>query len=462
MNNYDVIFIGSGHACWHGALILKTLGKKVALVERDLLGGTCTNYGCDAKILLDSPFELKVALDRYKNIGLFQEAKLDWKSLMAYKNQVINFMPTALDGMFNQFGFDIIKGSAEFVDSHTIKVGNKQYIAKNFVIGTGQTYIPLDIPGKEYFHDSREFLSLDEMPEHITFVGAGIISLEFASLALTLGKKVDIVTNTDLVLTQYPQEYTNIIVENMKEQGANFVFNANVSEIEKLDNNSFILRTKEGVIIETNYVLVAVGRKANVEGMNLDTLNIEYSSKGIKVDNHLRTSVKNIYASGDVIDKTIPKLTPTAEFESNYIALDILNPFNKKIKYPVVPNLVFTLPRIAQVGVSINQAEQNPNKYRVERVPLGQTMSWLNKNQVTEHAIFIFDNKSKLVGASVMSDDAGVYIDVLTLIINLKLGVRKLSKMIFSFPTSTYALISSLIPLMLKNKKGVKYKYDNL
>lgn len=449
MKNYDVIFIGSGHACWHGALILKTLGKSVALVERDLLGGTCTNYGCDAKILLDSPFELKEALDRYKNIGVTGDTQIDWKALMQYKKQYIGGMPDALAGMFNQFGFDVIRGEAKFVDKNTIKVGDETYNAKNFVIGTGQNYIPLDIPGKEYFHDSREFLDLDEIPEHITFVGAGIISMEFASLCLALGKKVDVVTITNATLEQYPQEYAEKIVEKMKKQGANFVFGANVSEIEKTDAG-YVLRTKEGVEIETDYILIAVGRRANVDGMDLDKIGIEYSGRGIKVDDHLRTSVKNIYASGDVIDKDIPKLTPTAEFESNYIALDILNPINGKIDYPAVPNLVFTLPRIAQVGVSVAEAEAHPELYRVEKNPVGQMMAWLNKNQTEEHFTFIFDKKQKLVGAAVFSDDAGAYIDILTIIINQKLGVEDLQKMIFSFPTQTYGLISSLIPLFLK------------
>ena len=449
MKSYDVIFIGSGHSCWHGALILKTMGKSVALIERDIVGGTCTNYGCDAKILLDSPFELKEALDRYQGIGVTGESKLDWKALMACKKQYIGAMPAALEGMFGQFGFDLIRGSAQFVDKNTVKVGEKTYTAKHFVIGTGQTYVPLDIPGKEYFHDSREFLDLDEIPEHVTFVGAGIISMEFASLCLALGKQVDIVNLTHAALEQYPQEYAEKVVEKMKAQGANFVFGAHVSAIEK-KGDSYILRTAEGKSIETDYILVAVGRKANAEGLGPEKLGIEYSDRGIVVDSHLRTGVKNIYASGDVIDKKIPKLTPTAEFESNYIAMDILNPINGKIEYPAVPNLVFTLPRIAQSGVSVSEAEAHPELYRIEKAPIGQTMSWLNKNQPEEHITFIFDKKNNLVGAAVFSDQAGEYIDLLTVIINQKLGVKELSKMIFSFPTQTYSVIATLIPLFLK------------
>lgn len=449
MKNYDVIFIGSGHACWHGALILKLAGKSVALVERELLGGTCTNYGCDAKILLDSPIELKEALDRYKGIGLQKEAKIDWSELMRYKKQVIGGMPGALDGMFGQFGFDVIRGEAAFKDERTIVVGDESYTAKKFVIGTGADYIPLDIPGNEFFKDSRDFLSLDEIPDHVTFVGAGIISMEFASICLSLGKKVDIVTHGSRILKQYPKKYTDKIAERMKSRGANIILNAPPKSIEK-DGDSYIFRCGEDQAIRTDYILCAVGRKANIEGLGLENLGIEASDRGIVVDGHLRTAVKHIYASGDVIDKKIPKLTPTAEFESNYIALDILNPLNGAISYPAIPNLVFTLPRVGQTGITEEEASRDPSKYRIEEAPFGMTMSWLNKAETDAHMTFIFDKANHLVGASVMSEDAGVYLDFLTLIINKKIGAQDLSKMIFSFPTITYGLVGTLIPLMLK------------
>ncbi|MBR1796497.1 MAG: NAD(P)/FAD-dependent oxidoreductase [Clostridiales bacterium] len=452
MFDYDVIFVGSGHACWHGAVLLKLAKKKVALVERDLLGGTCTNYGCDAKILLDSPIELKEALDRYKGIGLEEEAKVDWTKLMKYKKEVIGFMPTAMEGMFAPAGLDILSGAAKFIDANTIEVDGKKYTAKNFVIGTGQDYIPLDIPGKEHFHNSRDFLSLDVIPDHVTFVGAGIISMEFASICLALGRKVDIVTSGKTALNAYPQEYVTKIVEKMKSQGANFVWNAKVESIEKTGSR-YTLKGADGMSIDTDYILIAVGRKANVEGLELDKLGIEYSDRGIAVNDHMRTAVKNIYASGDVVDKKIPKLTPTAEFESNYIALDIINPLNPAIRYPAVPNLVFTLPRIAQVGVTRKEAEADPSQYRIEDLKFGEVMSWLNKAEKDAHITYIFDKKNHLVGAAVMSDDAGSYIDVLTIIINEKLGVKELSRMIFAFPTPTYGLISTLIPLFLKKEE---------
>lgn len=450
MDKYDVIFIGSGHACWHGALILKMQGKKVALVERELLGGTCTNYGCDAKILLDSPLELKEGLDRYEHIGLAKKAEISWKDLMAYKKTYIGSMPAALEGLFAKFGFDLIRGEATFLDEHTILVGDKKYESDYFVIGTGQTYVPLEIEGKEHFKDSRDFLSLDEIPERVTFVGAGIIGMEFASICLSLGKKVDIVDLADGALGQYHRKYVDYVVEKMKKQGASFYFSRHVEKLEKTEKGDYVLHTKEGDELKSDYVLVAVGRKANCDTLGLEKLGIEYSFRGIKVDSHLRTAKKNIYASGDVVDKAVPKLTPTAEFESNYIALDILlpAPLRKKISYPVVPNLVFTLPRIGAVGVSPEEGKRLG--YRVEEVELGKTMAWANKNDADEHLTFVFNKKNELVGAAILSQMAGEYLDLLTLIINRKLKARDLAKMIFSFPTTTYGLMSSLLPLMFK------------
>ena len=235
----------------------------------------------------------------------------------------------------------------------------------------------------------------------------------------------------------------------MKAQGANFVLNAAPKAVEKVEG-SYLLTCGESTTIKTDYILCAVGRKANVEGLGLEELGIKASNKGIVVDNHLRTAVKHIYASGDVIDKKIPKLTPTAEFESNYIALDILNPLNGAISYPAVPNLVFTLPRIGQVGITEEEARADSANYRVEEAPFGMTMGWLNKAETDAHMTFIFDKANHLVGASVISEDAGVYLDFLTLIINQKTKAQDLAKMIFAFPTITYGLVGTLTPLMLK------------
>lgn len=186
--DYDVLFIGSGHSCNHGAIALKMAGKKVGMIEREKMGGTCTNFGCDAKILLDGPFEFNAALSRYEDLDI-EKGKINWKKLMEYKKKHIGAFDPLLQGLFEKMGLDIIKGEGKIIDNHTIEVGGKNYTTEYIVIGTGCRDSKLDVEGKEFIHDSKDFLDIDEMPDSIVFIGAGIISLEFVSWHLNLERK---------------------------------------------------------------------------------------------------------------------------------------------------------------------------------------------------------------------------------------------------------------------------------
>lgn len=440
--DYDVLYIGSGHAAWHGALILARAGKKVAFAERDLTGGTCTNYGCDAKALLDGPAELVSALERYKDLGLTADIKMDWPKFMSYKHQVIDPLANVMTGMLNNAGFPIIRGSAEFIDEHTVKVGDQTVTAENIVICTGQNDFKLDIPGKEYMHTSREILDLPELPKHITFIGAGIISMEFASLLTQFGVKATVIEFADRALLAYSEEYAMRIVDKLKEAGVDFHFGESLASVEK-SGDKFIAKAASGLTVETDYILAATGRRANVEGLGLENVGVEFSPRGVKVDDHMRTNVPNIYASGDVVDKMIPRLTPTATFESNYIALAILgNP--QPIKYPAVPNVVFTLPRIAAVGVSVNQAQKEPEKYHIEKIAYGQMLSFEFRNETDAEATIVLDKDNYLVGAELYGDMAAEMINTVTLIVNARMTMEQMMGTIWAFPTQTDGLTELL------------------
>lgn len=440
--DFDVIYIGSGHACWHGALILLRAGKKVAFAEHDVVGGTCTNYGCDAKIVLDGPFEYLSGLSRYRGLCVDGEPQIDWSRLMAYKEQQIAPLSVGMEQGFTRAGFTFLKGETFIKDAHTVTVDGKDYTTEYIVVGTGQRDEAPNIPGREYLHTSREFLSIKEMPRRLVFIGAGVISMEFASMALLMGRQVTIIEFADRALLTYPEKYVEQLVRKMEAQGAAFRFGEGVKEAAKTDGG-YLVRTSGGFEVEADYILSATGRAANVEGLGLEALGVETSRRGVKVNACLQTAVPNIYASGDVVDKVIPRLTPTAEFESNYIAGHILgNP--APIVYPAVPNLTFTLPRIAQVGVSVAEAEKEPDRYRLANIPYGRSMLWLAKNDPDLDITVIFDQEGCLVGAAAYGDNAGMFIDVLTIIIGQKIKGEDLRKLIFAFPTETYGLLSPL------------------
>ena len=449
MYDFDTVFIGAGHASWHAALILLQAGKKVAFVEKDVVGGTCTNYGCNAKILLDTPFNYIDGLKRYKGIGISGTPDVNWPALMAYKKKVISPLNQIMEGMFNNMHMPVIHGQGKLIDAHTVDVDGKKITAEYIVLGTGERATKQNIPGKEYIHDSRDFLDLEAFPKRIAFIGGGIIAMEFASIAALMGSKTSVIVHSDRILRMYPKKYTDRVVDKMKSSNVRFLMNHSVKEITK-NADALQLHFEDGSTLETDYVLEATGRQANVENLGLEDLGIAFSRKGISVDDHMRTSVPNIFASGDCVDKKVPKLTPTATFESNYIATQILGINPAPIQYPVIPNLVFTMPRISQVGVTIEQAEKNSALYDIEVVEFGKRLLFEAKNQPDAEFTLVFNKKRELVGGAFYGEDAGIYADIAALIINQKMTGMQLNQMIFTFPTESQAFLNLLVPLMLK------------
>ena len=439
MTNYEfyAIFVGCGHGCDLAARILAKAGKKVAAVERDLWMGTCTNYGCNAKIMLDGPFELTTAIENYVQIGVFDKVpEVNWEKLMQYKIPYIEAYKPVTKAAMEQSGCTCIHGHGCLKDAHTVVVDGKEYTAEYIILGPGQRDDKLNIPGKEYIRGSRDMLSIEKMPQRIVFIGAGIISMEFASMSVDMGRQVTVIDHGDHALKAYPREYVDKVVARMEKKGAQFKYCEDVCAIEKTATG-LLVKTEKGFEVEADYVLQATGRPVNYENMGLEALGIEAGPRGIKVDDHLRTSVKNIFATGDAIDKRIPKLTPTALFESQYLADLLLGKTTEPICYPVVPNLVFTFPRIAQVGVSLDEARKD-EKYRVVDVPYGQAFLFNTHNEAAAKLAFIFDKESNLlVGAAAIGSDAGAWIDVLSLVIFNKMTREQFAYYIYAFPTTT-------------------------
>lgn len=273
MKKYDVTFIGSGHAAWHAALTLKQAGKEVAIIEKERIAGTCTNWGCNAKILLENPFEVLEEATHYPGIIESNDLKVNWSNLMDYKHQVINPMADVLKSMFEKQDIDVYMGAGVIKDEHTVEVNGDTLETENIVIATGQHSHKLPIEGQEYTHDSRDFLSMEEVPKSITFIGGGIISIEFASIMIKTGADVHVVHNTDEILPGFNRDHVDKLVEKLENEGVKFYLNENTTAVKK-DGDTFTLTTESGLSIETAYVLDATGRVPNVRGIGLENVGI--------------------------------------------------------------------------------------------------------------------------------------------------------------------------------------------
>ncbi len=474
--DYDVIYIGSGNAAWQGGRFLRKAGLKILIVEEGLYGGACANRGCNSKALLDAPFEIKALADNFEGVGIEGDFKVDWPSLMKLKRKRIANMAPFLDGKFDEYDLDVAHGKGIIVDEHTVQVGQKQFTTDKIVIATGLKPVIPDIKGKQYLHDSTDFLDIDELPEHTIIIGAGFVGMEFASILAEAGLSADVIIRGNMALKYFHQPYVQNVIENLKKKNIRFHFNQTVKEVisnveienpeEKILNvtsaqnsdellrdpeakinnrgyeNGFTVKCDSGLTLTGDYVIAAMGRTANVEDIGLENVGLTYTNKGIKVNGHLQTDVENIYASGDVADTGIAKLVTVAIHHSKYLAKELLGEADE-ITYPVVPAVAYTIPRIATVGVPAYVAEKS-DEYEVHTIRYGNSYSLELKNDRTAEAKVIVDKDLQIVGAEIYAADAENVANMFTFIINKKITLDELDYMIYAFPSSSSVCLYKL------------------
>jgi len=439
--DYDVLYIGSGHGTFDGAIPLAAKGVRVGIVEADLIGGTCPNRGCNAKITLDAPVVLSRTVTDMQGI-VDGQVNINWPGNMAHKHEVIDGLPDMIEGLLDSVHIDVIHGRGRLTDAHTVTVGETVKTAENIVIATGLRPHRLDIPGSDLAHDSSDFMNLTSLPDKLTIIGAGYIAMEFATIANAAGSDVTVIMRGDRALRHYYQPYVEQILTDLTERGVNFLRNTQVTAIEAVDQGVTVT-TDNGQSIASDWVLDATGRIPNVEDLGLEQVGVAYTQHGISVNDQLQTSVPNIYASGDVIDKVQPKLTPTAVFESMYLSHKFAGESDAAIDYPAIPSVVFTSPRIAKVGVSVTHAKEN-DTYTIEsNNVLDDWYRHVNKERFGENQL-IFDADHHLVGATEISDQAVDVINTLLPAIEFKFTAEQLGRLVPLFPSIGYSTLGEL------------------
>lgn len=439
--DYDVLYLGSGHAAFDGASMVGVAGKKVAIVEKEKVGGTCPNWGCNAKILLEYPAELRRQIQASNGV-VEGSGEINWAKNQAHKRAVLDTLPDVLQGIFEGFGITYLFGDGKFVDAHTIQIGDKQVTADKIVIASGARSSRLDIEGADLLHDSKDFLALEEMPKHLTIVGAGYIGMESASMAAAAGSQVTVIMYDDKPLHGFYQKYANEVVAHLEKEGVVFITNANTTAIEKT-GEGLVAKTSAGDL-KADWILDATGRVPNVENIGLDEIGVKYNKHGVIVNDHLQTSVDNVYAAGDVLSKTQPKLTPTATFESKYLSQLFLGQTTDAIDYPTIATNLFTSPRLAQAGVTVDAALTEPDKYKV--VEKDVMNDWYRQVDYEEAGkiTLVYDQQGHLVGATELSEHAENIINSLLPAIEFGFTPAQLGRLVTIFPTFGYSAFSEL------------------
>lgn len=255
MKQFDVMIIGSGPGGIAAAYELAETYEKVAVVEADLWGGTCPNRGCDPKKVLYGAVEAKDRINQLVKKGIEKRPKINWQELMAFKETFTQPVPVEQKAGLADAGIQTITGKAVFKDAHTIVVGTQEYYSDIFILATGQHSALLDISGKEYFSTSTDFLSMQELPEKIAFVGGGYISLELANIANSCGSEVHILHHNERLLKEFDESLTHDLMENLKLRGIQFHFNESVQEIAKQKEQfQLTLTSKETLLVDRVFV----------------------------------------------------------------------------------------------------------------------------------------------------------------------------------------------------------------
>ena len=441
MKKYDDILIGSGPAAYKMANLLAKTDRKVLVIEGFEYGGTCPNYGCEPKIFLEGAARTVLQSQQLLGRGISQPAKLDWEALMQTKLKRFDPWPGETRDIIKK-SHDVEDGYASFVDNHTITVNGHQYQADYIIIATGQTPNILDIPGKEYLHTSYDLLSLKELPQRITIIGAGFVGLELATLVAAAGAEVTIVVHSDRVLREFTKAEDEALVNAMKQRGIKFSFNTDTQKVSQ-GKDGLLVTTDHGEI-QTDYVLDATGRHPNIEKLALENTDIEYDRHGINVDGHLMTTVDGVYAVGDVVNRKQPKLTPVAEFEGQYLFDYLTGKTDQDIVYPTIGQAAFTFPEVARAGVNPDDVAGD-SQYQVKTVSLKYGSLYAGQNDQISTLTLVFKDK-QLVGASEIGDYAADDINNFLPIIGLKINVDEYRQKVMAIYPTLGDKVAGLLP----------------
>ncbi|MBO9429875.1 dihydrolipoyl dehydrogenase [Sulfitobacter sp. R18_1] len=372
MSSYDVIVIGSGPGGYVAAIRCAQLGLKTACVEgRETLGGTCLNVGCiPSKALLHATHMLHEAEHNFDEMGLKGKApSVDWKQMLIYKDKTIETNTKGIEFLFKKNKIDWLKGWGSIPEAGKVKVGDEVHEAKNIIIASGSEAAGL--PGVEVDEKtvvtSTGALELGKIPKKMVVIGAGVIGLELGSVYARLGTEITVVEYLDVITPGMDPEVQKTFQRMLKKQGLNFVMGAAVQKTEVAKGKatvSYKLRKDDSEHeIEADAVLVATGRKPVVKGMGLDDLGIKMTERGqIAVNDHWETSVKGVYAIGDVIEG--PMLAHKAEDEG-MAAAEVIAGKHGHVNYGVIPGVIYTHPEVASVGETEATLKEAGRAYKV-------------------------------------------------------------------------------------------------
>jgi dihydrolipoamide dehydrogenase len=438
MQSFDIVIVGGGPGGYVAAIKAGQLGYKVAVIERENVGGVCLNWGCiPTKTLLKSA-KVFEQFKHAKDYGI--DVKPDsfsanFPDMVKRKDSVVRRLTGGVAALLKKNGATLIKGFGEVVDATHVKVGEETIEAKFIILATGASVIMPPIPGLQEGFDagfvltSKEILDLKTLPSSLVIVGGGVIGLEFATIFNSLGTKVTVIEKQPTILSSVDEEIRGLFFKKISKDGVQIITNATVSSL----GQGTVTYDVDGKTteIKVDKVLMAVGMKPNTKSFS--SLNLAMEKAGVQVNEHMQTSVSNVYAIGDVTGKFM--LAHVAS-HAGLVAIDHIHGHDTKMDYRTIPSGIYTFPEIAMVGLTEQDAKAQGIDYKVSTFPVmanGKAMGENEKDGLVK--IIVSKPYNEIIGVHIMASSATEMITEATLAINLEATAEELVNTIHPHPT---------------------------
>ena len=444
----DVVIIGGGPGGYVAAIKAAHLGLKAVLIEKDKLGGVCLNRGCIPTKALVSTAEVLNHLQRAGEFGIqVKDYSIDFPAIMKRKDLITRRLSSGVEQLMKANQVRVVKGEGQIIEPGIVEVldadGQKEVIkTKNIIIATGSKVMKLPIPGIDSggVITSDEALSLSELPSKMIIIGGGVVGIEFAGIFKALGVEVTVVEMLPRILLPIDEEIASRLTMNLKRKGIEILTDCKVKGIKKNHQNLEVLvSTSEGEKrLETEKVLLAAGRVPELGNIDVQRLGIELEKGAIKVDEKMKTNIPGIYAVGDVVGKIM--LAHVASREG-IVAIENISGKEVLMDYKVVPNCVFSMPEVASVGLTEEEARKENNNIKVSKFPFMANGKALGMGETEGMVKIIADTDTfELLGLHILGVHASDLIAEGTLALSMEATAFEIVNTIHAHPTLAEAI----------------------
>lgn len=441
MDKFDVFVIGTGVA---GTIIANKCAKeglKVGVVDNREYGGTCGLHGCIPKKVLVGATDAVESSRNLEGKGVSKAPTINWKELIEFKSLFTDPIPENKENKFEELGISKFHGNPKFIAEQKLQIGDETIEADKIVIATGATSRELKIEGAKYALSSDDFLDMKSLPKSMLFIGGGYIAFEFAHIAARSGAKVTVMDMESTSLLDFDKDIVTHLLNATKKLGVDLVMDTKVAAVRKDKDGYIVVGDNNGKMKEyrADAVFNTSGRVPAIFSLDLQKGNVLYSEDGIAVNDYLQsTSNPHVYAAGDNTDSQGLPLTPFATKEGHTVVNNILNDNKIKPDYCVRPTVVYTLPALAMVGMTEEQAKESDMDIEVNYASVPHWYAAKHLGQETyAYKVIIDKNSNHILGAHIVGPNAEETINVFAVAMQAGMKANELLKIPFVFPSAS-------------------------